>query len=862
MNFKFSNLLGAPYRGGNITFKKDTILLSAVGNRVSVTDLQKSEATTLRCENGKSVSRIEVSPDGALLLSVDEDGRSILVNLHTHQVLHHFSFKGPVGALKFSPDGKLIAAGVGKVVQLWRTPGFHKVFAPFELVKSLAGCHDSVTCIGWSSDSSWLVVGSKDLTVKVFSVNRLEDYRSVTLSGHRDVLVGAYFAKPLVREDSVGLYTVSRDGALFEWRYVPKESVSMVVEDDVGKKKMKSSMNLTTGKWELVEKRFFKQTAKLTTCDYHQGLGIIVVGFSTGIFGIYQLPDFTCYHLLSISSKKISTVAFNGAGNWIALGCANLGQLLVWEWRTESQILKQQGHYFDVNCLAFSPDSQYLASGADDNKLKLWNVASGSCFVTFTEHTNSITAVLFLPTNHVVVSASLDGTVRAYDMIRYRNFKTFTTPTPTQFVSLAADQSGEIICAGTVDGFQIYVWSVKTGRLLDVLSGHEGPVYGLSFSPTSEMLASSSWDKTVKLWDVFEGKGNVETFTHTHDVLTVVYRPDSKQIACSTLDGHIHFWDPIEGVEMASIDGRRDIRGGRLMGDRRTAENSSAGKAFTSLSYSADGTFILAGGSSKYICMYDVAEQVLLRRIQITNNKALDGVLDVLNSKRMTSDGPIDLIDDRDSDDDDSLKQSYKQLGAYLPGTKSNFGRPIARSKALQLAPTGRTFAAATTEGLLIYSIDDNLIYDPVDLAIDVTPEAIYNALEEKLYARALVLALRLNEPELIRKCIESVPPEEITPVVSSIPVNHLVTLCTALGEYIVNSVYLEFLLLWCQEVVAIHGKTLEARQAQMLPALRGLQKSLISVHEDLSDLCSSNLYMLQYLSAAPSPLSLAPVTP
>lgn len=82
-------------------------------------------------------------------------------------------------------------------------------------------------------------------------------------------------------------------------------------------------------------------------------------------------------------------------------------------------------------------------------------MASGSCFVTFTEHANSITAVLFLPANHVVVSASLDGTVRAFDLVRYRNFRTFTTPTPTQFVSLAADASGEILCAGTLDGFQV-----------------------------------------------------------------------------------------------------------------------------------------------------------------------------------------------------------------------------------------------------------------------------------------------------------------------------------------------------------------------------------------------------------------------
>ena len=130
------------------------------------------------------------------------------------------------------------------------------------------------------------------------------------------------------------------------------------------------------------------------------------------------------------------------------------------------------------------------------------------------------------------------------------------------------------------------------------------------FSYLQAILASSSWDKTVRLWDVFEGKGAVETFPHIHDVLAVVYRPDGKQLACSTLDGQIHFWDPIEGLLMYSIEGRRDIAGGRLMTDRRSAANSSSGKCFTTLCYSADGSYILAGGSSKYICMYDVADQV------------------------------------------------------------------------------------------------------------------------------------------------------------------------------------------------------------------------------------------------------------
>lgn len=103
----------------------------------------------------------------------------------------------------------------------------------------------------------------------------------------------------------------------------------------------------------------------------------------------------------------------------------------------------------------------------------------------------------------------------------------------------------------------------------------------------------------------------------------MVYRPDGRQLACSTLDGQIHFWDPIDGLLMYTIDGRRDIAGGRLMTDRRTAANSSSGKCFTSLCYSADGSYILAGGSSKYICMYDIADQVCLIRLRVKSIQLL-----------------------------------------------------------------------------------------------------------------------------------------------------------------------------------------------------------------------------------------------
>ena len=147
-----------------------------------------------------------------------------------------------------------------------------------------------------------------------------------------------------------------------------------------------------------------------------------------------------------------------------------------------------------------------------------------------------------------------------------------------------------------MDTFQIHIWSLKTGRLLDILAGHQGPVTSLAFSPESAALASGSWDKTVRLWDVYDGRGQTEVLPHAHDVLAVAFRPDGKQIAVSTLDGQVFLWKPDDARLEGTIEGRRDMAGGKTIGDLRSASNISAGKSFKTLAYSADGALLLAGG--------------------------------------------------------------------------------------------------------------------------------------------------------------------------------------------------------------------------------------------------------------------------
>ena len=70
--------------------------------------------------------------------------------------------------------------------------------------------------------------------------------------------------------------------------------------------------------------------------SFHPKSGLLVVGFSTGIFGLYTMPECTAVHTLSISQHRIHASAVNCTGEWLAFGSRTLGQLRVWEWQSES----------------------------------------------------------------------------------------------------------------------------------------------------------------------------------------------------------------------------------------------------------------------------------------------------------------------------------------------------------------------------------------------------------------------------------------------------------------------------------------------------------------------------------------------
>ncbi|KAF2673068.1 WD40 repeat-like protein [Microthyrium microscopicum] len=834
-DFRFDNLLGTVYGSGNLAFTPDgTTLLSPVGNRVTVFDLVKDKSHTLPFTHRRPISHLALHPSGQLLLTIDQSGRAILSHLPRRLALYYFTFKSPVTALAFSPCGKYFAAATGRLIEIWHTPQTPAssadgglAFAPFELHRRLSGHYDEITSVEWSGDSRFFLTASKDLHARVWSFDPVEGFVPTALAGHRQAVVGAWFSK-----DQESIWTISKDGALFQWEYSQRPDKE---EEEL--------------QWRVFARHYFKQTPAYVSCAaFHPESNLLVTGFSTGIFMIHELPDFTELQTLSVSQTNVSQVIINSAGNWLALSSAKLSQLLVWDWQSESYILKQQSHHDSLNALAYTPDAQRIVTCADDGKIKLWDVRSGFCSVTFTEHSSGVTACEFAKRGNILFTASLDGSVRAWDLLRYRNFRTFTAPAKLGFSCLAVDPSGEVVAAGSHDTDTIHIWSVQTGQLLDQLAGHEGPISCLAFTPDGTSLISGSWDNTVRIWSIFARQQSSEPLTLQANVLSLAVRPDSKQIAVATLDGQLSFWSIAEGAQINVLDGRRDVSGGRKLGDRRTAANVADTKAFDTLAYSADGTCILAAGKSKYICLYECTSGVLLKKFTVSVNLALDGTQEFLSSRNLTDAGPVDILDDAGdaSDLEDRIDRTLP--GATRGDASVRRARPEIRVAGVQFAPSGRGFCAASTEGLLVYDLDVGQRFDPFELDVDVTPATTHAALASGDYLRALVMAFRLNEAPLLTTVYEAIPAPDIPLVVRGVPDIYLARLLRLVVKQTESSPHLEFCLRWLEALMTSWGRTIRQRKGEFAAEIRAVTRVVQSVERELRRLGEGNGYMVDYL--------------
>jgi len=218
-------------------------------------------------------------------------------------------------------------------------------------------------------------------------------------------------------------------------------------------------------------------------------------------------------------------------------------------------VIHQFKHRYSVFTVAFSPDGKLLASGGDNNTVKIWDVTGGNEYDDFNGHHKEVMSVAFSPDGKFLASACLDGFVRIWDVSSRNRHKTFTHGGWVKAVAFSPDAKTLASGGGDREG-SVMLWDVKASqnRHITTFPGHTGIVESVVFSPDGQFLASTSRDKTAKLWDV-TGQQMLKAFTrHSKVVHSAAFSSDGDILATSGRDYTIKLWKISSGEVVANIN--------------------------------------------------------------------------------------------------------------------------------------------------------------------------------------------------------------------------------------------------------------------------------------------------------------------
>jgi len=255
----------------------------------------------------------------------------------------------------------------------------------------------------------------------------------------------------------------------------------------------------------------------VTSVSWSERGNLVAVGTHRGYVQIWDAAATKRVNVLSGHSARVGALAWNGD----SLSSGSRDRLILQrDVRTPSILPDRRlvGHRQEVCGLKWSPDSQYLASGGNDNKLFVWS-ASGSGgqgggnstpgtttpMQTYTEHLAAVKAIAWSPHHHGLL-ASGGGTADRY--IRFWNTLTAqpmqSVDTGSQVCNLAwSKHASELVSTHGYSQNQILVWQYPSLVQVAKLTGHSYRVLYLAMSPDGEAIVTGAGDETLRFWNVF-----------------------------------------------------------------------------------------------------------------------------------------------------------------------------------------------------------------------------------------------------------------------------------------------------------------------------------------------------------------------
>jgi len=215
------------------------------------------------------------------------------------------------------------------------------------------------------------------------------------------------------------------------------------------------------------------------------------------------------------------------------------------------------GHSGKASSIAVSHDGSTLASGGDDNTIKLWHLGTGELLQTLNGDSGRVLAINLSPDGQILASSHRTSDRSCIKIWQLDNGELLETLTGHHkwIYSLAISPNGQTLVSG---GHKIKTWDLRTGTPLHTLTGHKKLVYSLAISPDGERFASSGGDKTIKIWHLPTGELIHNLSGHFDWVRSVVISPDGEILASGSDDNTIKLWNLPTGKLFRTLIGHSD----------------------------------------------------------------------------------------------------------------------------------------------------------------------------------------------------------------------------------------------------------------------------------------------------------------
>ncbi|MFF4056174.1 helix-turn-helix domain-containing protein [Streptomyces sp. NPDC001668] len=528
------------------------------------------------------VNAVAFAPDGRLLATAGSYGTVQLRRTTDHRTTATLAVPGRVRSVAFSPGGRTLAAtSTDGPVRIWDT-------ADHRLRTVLPAATDGAHALAFDPRGRTLAVAADDGSVQLWDTGggHPSEVRLLGHTGRVNSLAYAPDGRTLASGGSdrtVRLWDTDTARRLAVLKGHTDEVLGVAFAPD-GRSVASGGVDRTVRLWDVARHRpeatLTGHSDDVNAVTYTPDGTTVVSAGGDGTTRLWDVRTGRPAAILAGHTDYVMSVAVNSTGTTLATGGFDQSVVL---WDLRGPVLTARP-FTEVSQAAYSPDGKLLATADADHTVRVWDVARRRPVATFTGHRESVFSVAFAPDGRTLASAGSDGTVRLWDIPSHRALVTLTGHTGDVF-SVAFSPDGRTLASAGADR-TVRLWDIATRRQLAVLTGHTDYANDVAFSPDGRTLASAGDDLTVRLWDT-AGHRLLATLTgHTGAVRGVAFSPDGRTLASSGNDGTVRLWDVRHRRPAASLTGHTgSVRG---------------------IAFSPDGRLLAGSGSDRTVRLWDV----------------------------------------------------------------------------------------------------------------------------------------------------------------------------------------------------------------------------------------------------------------